>query len=105
MASPRGRLARAPFGLSKAQQARREVNRGNHLLRRGELSAAVKAFDRAVDIDPGNEVAWNNRGIVLEALGRPEEALRSHNRAIRLHNRIVGADPRAGTQARPYERS
>src|SRR5438093_170974 len=84
MASPRGRLARAPFGLSKAQQARREVNGGNHLLRRGELSAAVKAFDRAVDIDPGNEVAWNNRGIVLEALGRPEEALRSHNRAIRL---------------------
>src|SRR2546425_12081539 len=57
-----GRLARAPFSLTKAERARREVVRGNQFLRRGELSAAMKAFTTALDIDPDNEAAWNNRG-------------------------------------------
>lgn len=52
-----GRLARAPFGLSKAQRARREVVRGNHLLRRGELAAALKTFNAVIDLEAGESKA------------------------------------------------
>src|SRR6267378_3789515 len=86
-----GRLARAPFALTRAQRARREVARGNELLRHGELAAAMKAFTKALDVDPDNEAAWNNRGIVLETLGKPEEALQCHNRAIRIRPTYLDA--------------
>src|SRR2546426_1026254 len=86
-----GRLARAPFRLTKVERARRQVARGNQLLRRGELGAAMKAFTAALDIDPGNEAAWNNRGVVFEAQGKPEEALQCHNRAIRIRPTYLDA--------------
>ena len=86
-----GRLARAPFSLTKADRARREVVRGNQLLRRGELAAAMKAFTAALDIDVDNEAAWNNRGVVFEAQGKPEEALQCHNRAIRIRPTYLDA--------------
>src|SRR2546427_10732338 len=79
-----GRLARAPFSLTKAERARREVVRGNQLLRRGELPAAMKAFTAALGIDGDNEAAGDNPGVAFERQGRPEEALACHNRAVRI---------------------
>src|SRR3989442_972344 len=63
-----GRLARAPFGRSKSQRARKEVARGAQLLRKGELADAMKALNRAA---------------ALFAIGRFEEAIDVYNIALR----------------------
>ncbi|MGB8377918.1 MAG: sulfotransferase, partial [Rhodanobacteraceae bacterium] len=45
---------------------------------------AVAAFDQALAADPANIVAWNNRGLALEALGRDAEAADAYRRAIAI---------------------
>jgi len=41
-------------------------------------------LEQALDLNPGSAPAWCNKGLVLQALGRPREALASYDRAIEL---------------------
>ena len=52
--------------------------------RGGALAEALAAYDRVVSLDATIAAAHNNRGLVLEQLGRPAEALASYDRAIAL---------------------
>src|SRR2546423_823479 len=52
--------------------------------RGGALAEALAAYDRVVSLDTTIAAAHNNRGLVLEQLGRPAEALASYDRAIAL---------------------
>jgi len=40
----------------------------------GKYDEAIKAYDEAIRTDPNDAVAWNNKGAVLEAVGRTTEA-------------------------------
>lgn len=50
-----------------------------------DLSIAVKDYDKAIEIDPHNGIAWNNRGNALVILNRTEEAVRSYDMAIKIN--------------------
>lgn len=45
---------------------------------------ALKASDKAVEIDPGYGQAWLDRGILLLEMGRTEEALFALDRALSI---------------------
>lgn len=90
--------------LALAQEARThvgarrgvELQAGIALQQRGELDAAVRAFDAALALDPSWAIAHANRGTALEALGRREEALAAFERAIELDPGLVLAHMFAG---------
>ena len=69
-----------------------QIREGNSSLHEGDLAGALKAYNAAIEADPENAFAWNNKGVVLENLGRSQEALRCHNRAIKVRRAITPRD-------------
>ncbi|MGQ0797958.1 MAG: tetratricopeptide repeat protein, partial [Methanobacteriota archaeon] len=51
----------------------------------GRYEEALRAIERALDINPMNEVAWLNKGNALTRMGRLVDALRSFNAAIKVN--------------------
>jgi serine/threonine-protein kinase len=49
-----------------------------------DWTAAERAFQRAVELNPGYATTYHWRGLYLAALGRPEEALAAFKRALEL---------------------
>ena len=47
-------------------------------------SAAIGCYDKALEIDPKNAVAWNNKGKSLNSLGRYEEALECCEKSLEI---------------------
>jgi tetratricopeptide (TPR) repeat protein len=45
---------------------------------------ALKAFDKAIALNPKHEAAWSDRGSVLNRLGKYDEAIKSCDKAIEL---------------------
>jgi len=50
-----------------------------------EYMEALASFDRALEINPIYDGAWNSRGAALWNLGRYEEAIASYDRAIEIN--------------------
>ncbi len=57
-------------------------NRGLALQERGEFSAALGDFDKAIKIDPTHEGAYGNRGLAYQSIGRFALALKDYDMAI-----------------------
>lgn len=49
------------------------LKEGNALLKRGDYGAALDAFESAVELEPGNAKAYNNRGVALARLERYDD--------------------------------
>jgi tetratricopeptide (TPR) repeat protein len=58
------------------------LGKGQSLLSLEKPEEAVKCFDEALAIDPGNADAWVKKGTALERLKRLEEAIGCYDRAI-----------------------
>jgi tetratricopeptide (TPR) repeat protein len=54
------------------------------LSRLRRYAEALQCFDKTIQINPEHRLAWRNRGIVLNAAGRPREAIKSFEKAIAL---------------------
>lgn len=52
---------------------------------------ALKYFDKALDIDPLNALAWSNMGFMLKKLDRSDEALGCYEKAIEIDEGFVNA--------------
>lgn len=52
---------------------------------------ALKAFEKAIEIEPDYADAWFGKGAILGGLGRYEEALNAINEAIKLNPKDSGA--------------
>ena len=77
-------------------------NASNELIKYGEDMAnakrddeALTLFDKAIEIDPNNDMAWGDKALILDKKGQPEEALISFsivfsinpNNSITWHNK------------------
>jgi tetratricopeptide (TPR) repeat protein len=60
------------------------INKGIDCFRRGNLDDALKYYDRVLQSDPKNVLAWNNRGVTLFKLDRIEEALEAYEKALEI---------------------
>jgi len=75
--------------------------KGATLILLGRYEEALRAIDKALDINPRNEVAWVNKGNALTRLGRPLDALRCYNAAIKVNPRYeVAWNNKGNTLAR-----
>eukprot|EP00656_Telonema_subtile_P051861 TRINITY_DN707_c0_g1_i1.p1 TRINITY_DN707_c0_g1~~TRINITY_DN707_c0_g1_i1.p1 ORF type:complete len:699 (+),score=142.19 TRINITY_DN707_c0_g1_i1:88-2184(+) len=57
---------------------------GRAMKDKGDLDGALKAYDRALQIDPNYHHAHNSRGNVLHAMGHLQCALAAYDRALEL---------------------
>ena len=57
-------------------------NRAVTFAQRNQFAAALRDFNRVIELNPGLAVAYRNRAELLAALGRMEEAVADYNQAI-----------------------
>ena len=53
-------------------------------LRHGQYDAALHCFDKAIESDPENPVAWHEKGRVLAMIKSEEKSLAAYDKAISL---------------------
>ncbi|KAK8948471.1 TPR repeat-containing thioredoxin TTL1 [Platanthera zijinensis] len=58
---------------------------GNEHYKKGEFVEALKFYDRAVEMCPGNASCWSNRAASFMGLERLKDAVRDFDEAIRLN--------------------
>ncbi len=54
-----------------------------------EALTALEYFDKAIELDPLNYLAWANKGLVLKTLDRLDDALLCYNRALSLNPQYI----------------
>ncbi|CCD87867.1 putative TPR domain protein; O-GlcNAc transferase related protein [Bradyrhizobium sp. ORS 285] len=64
---------------------------GSALRKAGRLEDALKAFDKAVSLQPDNAQYWKDLGAVLAELDRPDDAILSLRHALQLSPEYVDA--------------
>jgi len=60
------------------------ADKGSVLEKMGRKEEALKAFDKAIELNPTNAIAWAGKGSALESLGRNSEADTAFARAKEL---------------------
>ncbi len=74
--------ARWPEALPEPSEA--DVLRGEEAFQNGQMDRAGAFFARVLRERSGEVQAWNNLGVVLGAVGRPEDGLRAIEQALAL---------------------
>jgi tetratricopeptide (TPR) repeat protein len=67
------------------------LSRGDDFYQSSEYELALKAYDKAIELKDDYAVAWNNRGVALDELGRYDEALKAFDKAIELQSDYANA--------------
>lgn len=63
------------------------VTKSHTLLQQEKYEDALVACNNAIDLDPYNSMAWNNKAYALLELKRTEEALQAAEKAINIDRR------------------
>jgi tetratricopeptide (TPR) repeat protein len=65
-------------------------NQGNiYLTKENEIQKSIEFYNQAINLNSGLALAWNNKGYVLNYLGKYEEALVALDRAIKIKSTLV----------------
>ncbi|MDV2495917.1 MAG: tetratricopeptide repeat protein [bacterium] len=68
----------------QALEFSRLMTDGNREADQENFEVALRAYDQAIAIYDESPTPWTNKGIVLNKLGRPDEALEAHLKVIEL---------------------
>ena len=60
-------------------------NKGNALNNLNKYDEAIKAYDKAIEINPQNSMAWYNKGNVFTNLNKYDEAIKAYDKAIEIN--------------------
>ena len=61
------------------------VQKGNFLMMLKQIDDALKAYSRAIELNPNNTAAFNNRGVAYHGKGKLDLAVKDYNIAIKLN--------------------
>jgi tetratricopeptide (TPR) repeat protein len=64
-------------------------NQGNTELKSGDIAAAIKDYDRAIDSNPNFVAAYHNRGTAKAKSGDRRGAIEDYDRAIELDPSLI----------------
>jgi tetratricopeptide (TPR) repeat protein len=71
---------------SKEDEAKLMFNSGNKKFQNGDVTGAIKDYDKAITLNPDYYKAYNNRGIIKSSeLKKDDEALKDFNKAIEIN--------------------
>ena len=70
--------------LDPTKQSELWFEKGLIHTQQAEYEAAIASYDKALQLTPDYDLAWNNRGIALANVGRFEEAIASYDKALQL---------------------
>ena len=59
--------------------------KGIVLSEQGKYDEAIKAFDRAIELNPQYADAWYNKGLALDHQGKYDEVIKAYDRAIKIN--------------------
>ena len=62
-----------------------------------QYEKAIQLYDEAIGVNPNYSLAYSNKGISLDELGRKNEAIKCYDRAITINPRFVDAYVNKGT--------
>lgn len=68
-------------------------NKGDALFAQEEYKAAIEAFDRALAINANDLYAVLQKGVCLQLMGKPDQAMAQYNEVVRLAEREVRRNP------------
>jgi tetratricopeptide (TPR) repeat protein len=71
--------------LVELRTAKECIDMGLFLYDKSKYDGAVKAFDKAIELDPNSTAAWNSKGVALKAQNRFDEAIVAYDKAIELN--------------------
>ena len=63
-------------------RADKHFNKAADFAKLGDLEKAIALFDKALTLEPGNDMLWVLRGTILDDLGRYSESLDSYDKAL-----------------------
>ncbi|MCX7786584.1 MAG: tetratricopeptide repeat protein [Spirochaetes bacterium] len=96
-----------PDTFEKAMKSYQALKRGNAYMAEKRFEAASEEFERAIQLDPYNFQAWNNRGAVeLNYRKNPARAVEYFQRAVEytslpaIHNNLKRAQAMLGKEKR-----
>jgi hypothetical protein len=69
-------------------RANSSLEDGNSRLVKGNLDAAIRAYDEAIRLNPDDADAFNNRGWVYGVKGDDDRAIQNYNVALRLNPHV-----------------
>lgn len=72
-------------------------NKGMSLAALGRREEAIRCYDKALAIDPGEARIWSNKGFALQDLGRHQEAVECYNKALTIDPQLDGVWSNKGT--------
>ena len=93
--------------ISKENRALALNNRGNALVEKSELDAAIRDYDQAIKLDSEYADPFNGRGVAYDKKGELEHAVRDYDQAIKLKSDfdyVVAFHNRAVTMAKIHAR-
>lgn len=68
-------------------------NRGDALIAQEKYKAAIDAYDRALAINANDLYALLQKGVCLQMMGRPDQAMEAYHDVVRLAEREVRRNP------------
>jgi tetratricopeptide (TPR) repeat protein len=71
--------------------------KGNEYYYRKEYNNAIQCYDKALEIEPNDSKAWNNKGTALGQLGNYEEAIKCFDKALEMEPNYAKAWDNKGT--------
>jgi tetratricopeptide (TPR) repeat protein len=73
------------------------LKKGYELSLNGSDEEALQAYEKALQIDPENSLAWINKANVLYRLNRTSESSQAYRKALEITDNMIEADPRNAT--------
>lgn len=61
------------------------MEKGVELVMQGKYNEAIQAFDQAIQLDPTDAVAYNNRGAAYGQIGNHKQQIEDSNKALQLN--------------------
>ena len=80
-----------PVDSGKKEESQSRANgylvMGNTVYSMGKYEEAIDSFNKALQIDPENSIAWNNKGLAFVKMGDVNEAINCYDNALKINPR------------------
>jgi tetratricopeptide (TPR) repeat protein len=80
------------------------LQQGDKLYINNSYALAIDCYEKAIEIDPNFDEAWNNKGNSLYQLGRFKESTEDYNRALKINPINIDAWTNKGKTLRQIEK-